>query len=75
MEKHRKAIHDFWKPDGEQVHVANEAAVKEWMQAHGFDTRPGALSVFLHDKVHDSARRALAVDLKTVIADRKGRRT
>lgn len=59
MQDHTR-IRKFWKPDGKNMNKENERQLKAWMHQHALSTAPGALTVLLHSKVHDSARGHLA---------------
>jgi hypothetical protein len=52
----RSSIRAFWKPDGKKVDVGNQDKLKRWMQAHGFSTGAGAITLLVHSAVHESAR-------------------
>jgi hypothetical protein len=53
----------FWKPDGAQVNSENEAVLKNWMQANGFETHPGSITVFLAGADLEQARARAVSDL------------
>jgi|HubBroStandDraft_5_1064220.scaffolds.fasta_scaffold184747_2 hypothetical protein len=56
----RKQIRSYWKPDGKTVHAGNEKRIKDWLERHALSTAPGALTVILHSRVHESVRKHLA---------------
>ena len=56
----RKQIRTYWKPDGKTVDAEHESKIMKWLSQHALSTRPGALTVFLHSPVHQSARKYLA---------------
>lgn len=61
----RIQIRTYWKPDGKTVHNGHESKLKAWLKQHALSTAPGALTVVLHSRVHDSARKHLAHALAT----------
>jgi hypothetical protein len=46
----------YWKPDGKTISKSNQNRLHQWMKAHSLATKPGAITVFIHSVVHESAR-------------------
>jgi hypothetical protein len=66
----RTRIRQFWKPDGKKINADSENTLKNWMRQNSFSTAPGALTVLLHSRIHDSARANLA---RTLVGERAGK--
>jgi hypothetical protein len=56
MSKHSHALRAYWKPRGRKICQDNERHLKKWMYDHGFSTQPGTVTVFIHSRLHESAR-------------------
>jgi hypothetical protein len=56
MSIEQKALKRFWKPDGKKISFPNQEQLRNWMKENGLSTRPGAITLFLHSRVHESAR-------------------
>jgi hypothetical protein len=56
MSIEKKALKRFWKPDGKRISSPNQRQLRNWMMENGLSTRPGAITLFLHSPVHESAR-------------------
>ena len=59
----KATLRAIWKPNGKHIDAAGERALKAWMHEHGFSTTPGAVTIFLHHRVHESARHHAASTL------------
>lgn len=58
-----KLLRNFWKPDGQTVNQANQQKILEWLDSHGFDAGPGAITTFLYSDWATKARVQAAKDL------------
>jgi len=67
----RKQIRAYWKPNGKTVDAEHESKIMKWLSQHALSTRPGALTVFLHSPVHESARKHLARAIAAPAAHKK----
>ena len=50
-------LRNLWKPNGKHVDAPADRALRAWMRDNGLATAPGAVTMLLHDKVHDLARK------------------
>jgi hypothetical protein len=68
MSNVKKTLKRFWKPDGKSISRANQDHLHQWMGKNGLSTRPGAMTVFIHSSVHQTARshavKALKIEQK-----------
>lgn len=53
-DKDGELLKKYWKPDGENINLANQTELKEWMKKNGFD--PEAITLFLRSKELGEAR-------------------
>jgi hypothetical protein len=65
MSNEKKTLKRFWKPDGKSISRTNQEHLHQWMSKNGFSTRPGALTVFIHSSMHQTARSHALKALKT----------
>ncbi len=56
MSNEKKALRQFWKPDGKSISRTNQDHLHRWMSKNGFSTRSGAMTVFIHSSMHQTAR-------------------
>jgi hypothetical protein len=55
-------LRDFWKPDG-VMNKDNEKKILDWLGKNGFDTRPGAITMFLSIQGLEAFRARAAAEL------------